>query len=399
MPVEQLTDTYVRNLKAPSEGRFEVSDATRRGLRIRVTPQGKKTWVFEKRIRGGAKRKTTLGTYPAMSLKQARDLALELEREAANGMDRKSAEEAERQESAARAVTVEAALDLYDDLHAARLRTQSERMRTLRRILVPHLQRPIRELTRRDLQDIIDAKAREGRIVYANRFKAYLAHFAKFAWHRELTQDDLGPGLQKAGSEKPRDRAPTIEEIRKIWRASLEEDPLWGGFLRLLILTAQRRSEILKLRWSEVDFEHRQLRLSGERTKNGKPHITHLAQPALDELAGLKTLTGDKALVFTTTGSTPMSGTDRFKRRLDRRLGASMAPWRLHDLRTGFATAMADAGEPENVVDRILNHVASGSAPSAVARVYNRAELLPQRAEVLEQWAELVTRQQARDGR
>lgn len=392
MPVEQLTDTFVRSLKPRAEGRLEVSDSVRRGLRIRVTPKGKKTWVFEKRIRGGAKRKTTLGTYPAMSLKEARDLALELEGEAANGFDRRAAEEAARKETAEQAVTVEAALELYDDLHAARLRTRAERMHVLRGVLAPHLQRPIHELTRRELQEIIDAKAREGRIVYANRFKAYLSHFAKFAWQRELTTDNLGAGLQKAGPEQPRDRAPTIEEIRKIWRASYEEDPLWGGFLRLLILTAQRRSEILHLRWPEVDFNQRRLLLDGDRTKNGKPHITHLAQPAFEELVRLKTIAGDTPFVFTTTGTTPMSGINRLKSRLDRRLGASVAPWRLHDLRTGFATAMANAGEPENVVDRILNHVASGSAASAVSRVYNLAELLPQRARVLERWAELVTR-------
>ena len=60
-------------------------------------------------------------------------------------------------------------------------------------------------------------------------------------------------------------------------------------------------------------------------------------------------------------------------------LGEDFPPWRFHDIRTGFATALAEAGEPETIVDRILNHVASGSAPSAVARVYNQAEQLPQR--------------------
>ena len=64
--------------------------------------------------------------------------------------------------------------------------------------------------------------------------------------------------------------------------------------------------------------------------------------------------------------------------------------WRLHDLRTAFASALCDAGEPEGVVDRCLNHAATGSAPSAVARVYNRSEMLPQRARVLDRWAAMV---------
>ena len=52
---------------------------------------------------------------------------------------------------------------------------------------------------------------------------------------------------------------------------------------------------------------------------------------------------------------------------------------------------MAEAGVTESVADRILNHSASGSAPSAVARVYNKAEMLPQRAAALDRWAEMVT--------
>ena len=56
----------------------------------------------------------------------------------------------------------------------------------------------------------------------------------------------------------------------------------------------------------------------------------------------------------------------------------------------GLASALCDAGEPEGVVDRCLNHAATGSAPSAVARVYNRSEMLPQRARVLDRWAAMV---------
>lgn len=83
------------------------------------------------------------------------------------------------------------------------------------------------------------------------------------------------------------------------------------------------------------------------------------------------------------------------KKRLDRRLRTNFEPWRFHDFRTAFATAMAEAGEPETLVDRVLNHVASGSAPSAVARVYDRSSQLPQRARLLNKWAEIAVRPSA----
>jgi hypothetical protein len=104
---------------------------------------------------------------------------------------------------------------------------------------------------------------------------------------------------------------------------------------------------------------------------------------------------GKSNFVFTTTGTTPVSGFSPMKRKLDKYLGDSFEPWHLHDIRTAFATALANAGEPENVVDRILNHSASGSAPSAVARVYNQAKQLPQRARALDKWADMVTGKQS----
>ena len=72
-------------------------------------------------------------------------------------------------------------------------------------------------------------------------------------------------------------------------------------------------------------------------------------------------------------------------------MGDEFEAWRLHDIRTAFASALAEAGEAETIVDRILNHSASGSAPSTVARVYNQANQLPQRARVLDKWADIVT--------
>ncbi len=83
------------------------------------------------------------------------------------------------------------------------------------------------------------------------------------------------------------------------------------------------------------------------------------------------------------------------KTRLDKLLGDEFEPWRLHDFRTAFATHMAERGTSESVVDRVLNHAATASKASAVARVYNQAELLAERAVALEKWAELITQESA----
>ena len=278
-------------------------------------------------------------------------------------------------------------LDLYVGQHLEQLRTGHEREQQLRWALIKHFNKPIGELQRRDLQAAIDAKAAEGKLGAANRIRTALNAFCRWAWEREYLSEHIGAATKRAAIEKPRERVLSLDEVRTLWRATYEMGDLWGPFLRILMLTAQRRGDAAGAHWSEIDLEARRWTLPAERTKNGKPHIVHLSDPTLAEFMALKEkANGD--LIFSTTGETPVSGFGKMKARIDKLVG--IEDWRLHDLRTAFASALCDEGEPENVVDRVLNHSATGSAPSAVARVYNRAELLTQRARVLDRWAAMV---------
>jgi integrase len=396
-----LTDRYLRALKPPASGRKEYSDTKRAGLRFRLSSSGNAVWMYEKRVKGGQKRKHTLGAWPEpVSLSQARAMALEIEAEAAQGIDRLAlAEEARIAKESARssALSVRQVLDLYDQLHLTTLRRGVDRKRHLEQALSDVLDNPMENLRRADLQKPIDKKAGEGRGVFANRIRAALMAFTGWAAGRDHIETDIGSRLSKPTKEVSRDRAPTQDEVHAIWNATFNIGLLWGPALRLLILTAQRRQEILGLRWSEVDLVAKTITKPGSATKNGQEHVTHLSAPALEELNALREkIKGDpKGLLFTTTGTTPVSGVSKMKVRLDRMLGDGFEPWRLHDIRTAFATAMVERGVPENVADRVLNHSAVGSAPSAVARVYNRAGMLDQRARALDLWAGLVTDQTA----
>ncbi len=393
-----LTDRFLRSLKPPQDGRLEVSDTKRSGLRFRLAASGRATWMYEKRVKGGPKRKHTLGAWPEpVSLSLAREMALEIEAEAARGIDRVSDAKAAKlaaEAAAAAALDTRQVLDLYNKLHLSSLRRGEERRRQIEQALGDSLNKPIGDLTKAHLQKAIDQKAAEGRRVYANRIRAALMHFTKWAYERDHIKVNLGHSLPKALKEESRDREPSIDEVRQIWAATFEMGSLWGPMLRLLILTAQRRHEILSLDWSEVDLDRRIITKPGSQTKNSKAHVTHLSEPALKELATLRERAGGtnaRGLIFTTTGNTPISGVSKAKARLDRILDDAFPPWRLHDLRTAFATAMVEAGVSENVADRVLNHAAVGSAPSAVARVYNRANMLSQRAIALDSWAELIS--------
>lgn len=393
---EGLLKSLVKN--KPDQGRVEVSDTKRAGLRVRVSSSGRASWLYEKRVKGGTKRRQTLGTWPTMGLSEARALALEIEAEAAKGIDRVEetrVQKARREADAAKRISVQQALDAYRDLHLDTIKTGSERYRQISQALGEHLGTAIGELTRKDIQAAVDAKAQAGRRPYANRVRSALVAFANWAFLRGYIDEPIGAGVARATKERARDRVLSLAEIREIWAATYDMGKLWGPFFRVLILTGQRRSEISELRWSELDFDARLIVKPGTATKNGKPHATHLSAAGLQELDALRPEVSKTEFVFSFDGVRPVANPSHAKSRLDQLLRAEFEPWRIHDIRTAMATALANAGEPENIVDRILNHAASGSAPSAVARVYNQADLLPQRAKALDRWAELVTQTNA----
>ena len=212
---------------------------------------------------------------------------------------------------------------------------------------------------------------------------------------------DIGLAVQKAGKETPRERTPSLDEVREIWAQTFNMGELWGPFFQMCILTGQRsRKDILEMRWSWIDFER--CRYEIPKPKNGRPHIVHLSVLAMEELHSLQ---GQQAaapcpFVFSTTGRTSATGVSKAKLRIDALIASARAeagnsrpfePWVLHDLRRAQATALAEAGYDDGVVDRIQNHVAAGSRASAVAAVYNKAQKLPERAAALDAWAQMVS--------
>jgi integrase len=389
MRARPLSDLDVRRARAPDNGRVELADGMVPGLKVRITPNSRKTWSLQVNI-NGRKRRFTIGEYPAVGLAEARKRAQRVRADALDGRDPIKEKREELQAREADARTVFDAIDEYADVQLKpNLRTAAERERQLRAALSDHAGSPVSRLSKHDLQATVDQKARDGARIAANRIRAALIAFAKWCWQRGYIAENIGLGTSPATKEQPRDRLLTVVDVRRILEASHQMGPLWGPFVRLLVLTGQRRGDVAGMRWSEVDLDRQLWSIPAARTKNRRTHKVHLSAPATAELEALQERAIlDCDFVLTTTGKTPISGFGRAKERLDKMV--DLPDWRFHDLRTAFASALCDRGEPENVVDRVLNHAASGSAPSAVARVYNQAELLEQRARALDLWAEML---------
>ena len=236
----------------------------------------------------------------------------------------------------------------------------------------------------------------------AKRALAYLRKF--FNWCAERDIISLAPTdrVPRLHPEVPRDRVLSPDELRFLVVAAGEEPSVFGDLVRVLLLTGQRRGEVAGMSLSEIkdlDGVEPAWEIPGRRTKNGKSHLVPLS-PVVRDIIRARPRIDASDLVFTTNGTTPVSGFGRAKARIDERVNAArataglmpMAPWTLHDLRRTMVTAMNEQlGIPPHIVEAVVNHM-SGLAKAGVAGVYNRALYLRERREALESWASYVGR-------
>lgn len=389
--LKKLTDTFVSSVKLPPQGKqAEYCDAFARGLRLRVSYRGTRTWVAACRVlTGGAWKqcRVTLGHYPAMPLTIAREKAAEAQAMAAAGKDpTRTHIEARRALEAASRDTFGAVCDrfLQDCKTKLRAKTYREYDRILNSALFTDwTDRPISEITRRDVLDVLRPL---GQRIRANRTLAVARVVLNWAASQAIIEHPPTQHIDPPAKETRRDRALSDDEIKTIW-------PAFDSFFKVLLLTGQRRGEVAAMRWAELDLDGGVWTLPKERTKNGRPHVVPLA-PAVVKLLAAMPRHEHGAYVFSTTdGRVPISGFTKIKKAVDNAMkaaGHEIAPWTIHDLRRSAATGMGSLGVAPHVIELVLNHVSGSRA--GVAGIYQRAEMLPERRRALDTWAAHVER-------
>jgi integrase len=187
-------------------------------------------------------------------------------------------------------------------------------------------------------------------------------------------------------SPPSRDRVLSDAELRAIWGATGADD--FGCIVKLLVLTGARRQEIGGMQWSELDELTASLwTLPAERSKNRRSFTLPLPPPATEIIRAVSR--NGRPFVFGERAAAGYATWSRGKRELDARLGDSVAPWRLHDLRRTVATRLADIGILPHIIEAVLNHASGHKA--GVAGTYNRSVYGAAVKAALARWAEYVT--------
>src|SRR5215475_7317279 len=336
-----LTTRTLETIK-PGPNRREIADRHMPGLYLVLQPSGAKSWAVRYR-HAGTPRKHTLGSYPAIDLKAARHLAGKALRTVAEGRD-PGHEKTQQRATPNSVATVAAQFIERHCKRSNRPRTARETQRLLDLHVLPRWRgRLMRDITRRDVLDLLDRVVDTGKPIAANRVFSAVRKMFNWAVARDIIATSPCAGVKPPTAERSRDRVLSDDELGRVWRAADKIGGPFGALVKLLTLTGQRRDEVARARWSEIDLDGRVWALAPERVKNNQPHEVPLSGPAIAILSALPRITG-AGFVLTTNGDAPSSNYAKNKRRLDALLPQEMPPFRLHDIRRSVASGMARLG-------------------------------------------------------
>jgi integrase len=355
MARETLSDLKVRSAKPPETGRRDLWDALVPGLSLRVTSNGHKSWSVVSRLRGRVVRHT-LGSFPALPLAQAREQA----REALVAF------QAGRDPRTSAGLSTEKLWDLYFQGVRASPSHLSGMAGAWRMYLKPRFgSLPLSEIKRGEAAELLAEIART-KPAQATHVRSYLAAFLNWAVDRGLLEVSPIAGMKPLARRKSRDRVYTDPEIKAIWQAPVKK---YGKLVKLIFATAQRRSQVSRMDWNQVDLSRG---VWTAPTKAGRLHPLPLSPLALELLGEQGT-----GRVFPTRPN--------WARLADEiRLGPGVPPdFRFHDLRRTAATRMAELGVKREVVDAVLDHAAGG-----VTGIYQRYGYLEEMRSALALWGQ-----------
>lgn len=443
-PRGPFTYKYLQALK-PRERRYEVIEPGRTNVRVLVEPSGRKTLYYVYK-RDGERIYFRLGPFiKTTDLADLRSRVRQLDELRAQGTDPRATRLAERH-SAATAVTVKEFAKRYLERHAVKhKRSWREDERILRMNVVPVWgARALRTIERADVRALIEDIASKGggravpssgtapeplvplpparrkpkagdeapkerkrraprpAPVAANRTLACLRMMFNYAVDQDVLTHSPCDRVKMVAKEAPRDRWLTEPELRVLWngiqslRRPMREDleptlPLPWAVLLMMLLTGQRKAEVIGMTWREVDLAGAWWTIPAARAKNGLEHRVPLSPAARELLEELRPLS--RTWVFPGRGTrAPLRGTSVDHALRDHRTtflldGVPLAPFTPHDLRRTVATHLARLQVPRLVISKLLNHAEGG-----VTSIYDRHAYEREKRTALEGWARHLAR-------
>ena len=413
--LKAFTDKRLQTYK-PTEKKQRISDPATKGLYfiVEALPNGTKSFAYRYKFDGQSKQ-LSLGKYPVLSLADARLKVLELQRLIADGVDPKQIRQERKQEQEktrileqTKQVTFKQAFDDYcrfktTPVHESgsaswTYQTMKKHIERVNNYVMPTLgERSVVELTERDLEVVLLNVQEHGTL--ANRDKLKSLFKGLFDWVRYHVRDPItdAPIMQhnialliaKAPFIKHQSNnykhVTTAKELKVVVQ---QVDEMPGTIevktaVQLALLLAMRPSNIVNMRWSQIDFNDKTVAYTEQDMKMRKGFISPLSNQAIQLLENLQPLTGYSDFVFLS----PYGGAGKPISRdsLNNALRRSGIEINAHGLRHSFSTLANELGYDADLIEAQLAHTLSG-----VRGIYNKAQHLQKRSAMMQDWADYL---------
>lgn len=390
-----LTNTAIRNAKA---GKKALKLFDERGLYLEVSPAGGKWWRLKYRF-GGKEKRLSLGIYPDVALKDARDRRDEARKLLADGIDpseyRKAtkAAQTDRNANSFELITREwfaKYSPTWAPNHGTRL------IRLFERDIFPWLgSKPISEITAPDLLAILRRIEARGALDTAHRALGNCGQVFRYAIATGRSQRDPSSDLRGAlPPARGKHFAATTEPQQ--FAAILRAMDGYEGMLtvrcalRLAALLFVRPGELRSAEWKDIDLDAAQWCYTASKTKT--PHIVPLARQAVAILRELKPLTGNGRFVFPGARSNKRHMSDNAILAAMRRMGIDKTEMSGHGFRAVARTILDEVlGVRPDYIEQQLAH----AVRDPNGRAYNRTAHLPERRKMMQQWADYLDKLKA----
>ena len=381
-----LTDAAIQRMKAAEpDKRRQIFDTQVSGLALRITDRGAKSFAFVKRISGHWSR-ITIGSYPTVSLAEARQRAHELSESIARGEDPRVTTRAEKakEQNLRLPETYEEVVEEFIQKYAVG-KKENRQWKESRRLLLTAGRdwkgRELTSITRRDVHNVLDGIMAQGKGYAANRTLAALRTYFRWCATRDMLTKNPIEGVERPfDGEKPRERAWSDEEIRALWRAAGDLDEIRGAYLKVLILMGQRRGEVAEMTRDQLEEDGTLWRLPAARAKGKREHVFPLPKLAQRIISAVPQLS-DCSLIFPTNRLKPMNAWSTFKVIL--RNSSSVEDFQFHQARHTLRTGLDRLGVPPHVKDECLNHARQGVG----GKHYSHYNYHDEQRQAFEAWA------------
>ena len=374
---KSLTDNMIAKLK-PGAKRLTMPDPELRGHYVRITPKGARSFVAVARNPDGKQIWATLGSADVLTIAEAREKARE-------AIKRVKAGQPAFEPPPVAPDSFEAVADNWMRRHVQTkgLRSEYEISRLLCGHLIPFLgARDFEGIRRSDVAALLDRVEDKSGTRQAD---AVLAVFSSMAnWYAARSDSYVPPLARAMRRDDPharrRERVLDDDELRRLWAVA---DGPFGAFVKLALLTAQRRAKLSTMRWEDVSVDG-VWTIPSEPREKGHAGVLLLPDLAIDIIRAQPRISNNPH-IFAGNGAGPATALHKRKKRLDERAG--IAPWRVHDLRRTSRSLMARARVRPDIAEQIMGHAIQG-----VAGTYNRYDFFDEKADALKRLAGLIER-------